>query len=490
MRGYNLAKNVLLSLLILVLTTSLVAGEVTPVGFSVDVEPIDDRITGNEAAEFKFLVKNMQDFTDTFKLEPLEDLHWSMQSRKTLDYQTGREIEAYGEDIIYAWFKSAELPDGDYQFKLTFLSKETNATVDIIVKIHVGAEPIDYNPDFRGELEMPSQMDPRNKYLIKVHLHNNNLLSLENINVKLSSKLINEETLTNLPADETKTISFTIGFPEGQEPANDRLRVLVTHKGKTFYDSSKDFSVVEYLPPFKKEVDDKGRFLRFVKTMTFTNEGNNAKEGTVTLETGRFSNIFTSTNPKTQTEEVNGKLSYVWRLNLEPGQSATIIVKINYWWLVLLAVLLIGGIAYYQLTKNPIVVRKETRKIDYEHEAISEAKILIHVKNRTNSTLSDVKIIERIPSLAGIKKGCFEHTLKPKKAYNHGSQHIIEYHLDELDPHEERVLSYQIKSKLHILGELELKPTVVKFKDKQGKRQRAVSNNVVIPALEAVEQEE
>ena len=96
---------------------------------------------------------------------------------------------------------------------------------------------------------------------------------------------------------------------------------------------------------------------------------------------------------------------------------------------------------------------------------ISEFKVLLHLQNIGDSVIKDLEVFDYVPTLIDIVKEFSIGTLNPTRVLKHekkGRSAVI-WDIEKLDPHEERIVSYNIKSKLTILGELTLPSAVVKF---------------------------
>jgi len=75
-----------------------------------------------------------------------------------------------------------------------------------------------------------------------------------------------------------------------------------------------------------------------------------------------------------------------------------------------------------------------------------------------------VKIVDVVPSIAEVRKEFAEGTLKPSSILKHSSKGtILKWDIPELAPGEERLISYDIKSKLSIIGSFSLPRAKIKF---------------------------
>lgn len=99
------------------------------------------------------------------------------------------------------------------------------------------------------------------------------------------------------------------------------------------------------------------------------------------------------------------------------------------------------------------------------------------MKNRSGRNLKNIKVMDRLPRLSGIDEEFGAQTPEPKIVRHAREGFILDWNIS-LEPGDERIFSYTIKSKLPIVGTLELKPLVAELSN--GKR--AASNSFSIYA--------
>ena len=111
-------------------------------------------------------------------------------------------------------------------------------------------------------------------------------------------------------------------------------------------------------------------------------------------------------------------------------------------------------------------------------EGISKIKVAIYLRNRTSKPVSDVVLIDKIPTIANLLVDDSVGIVKPQKVIHGKSRKtLLKWNLGSLEPFEERILTYKIKSKLSIVGGLGLPPARVKFLMHDDKEKFSVSNN-------------
>ena len=469
--------------ILVLLSGFAVAQTVQKLNFALEVEPVKDKILSTDSAEFLLTIKNTQSMQDTFRILPLEDVKWTHQIVPITDKI--KTISGKGSAQIRVLVKPSGVADGVYNLKLTVESENTNQRLDAIMKVYVGPHPSMYSPNLSVSYDFPDKIDPKGSYSVEVKMKNNNIIDLGSIHLSVSSSLVNSDQYISVGPDEEKVVSIAVSLPDDQQPTSDTLHIKVTKDDTVFFDESKPFEVVEYLPPFVKNVTETSSFLKRTKIIRLTNEGNALKQTPVRIETSRRESFFTRTDPKARLVTIDGVSYLSWDVSLKPGESTELSIVRSYRKFVFLLLVLVVAYFLYLWFRSPIRVSKKTKDVHYDDGAIHEAKVILHLKNIKNHPVKQVKVIERIPSLFGIKKGSFKHALEPTKAYQHRKEgSVLEYEIGDLEAKEERIISYAVRAKMQVVGSVEIKPTIVKFQGKNGQVQKSFSNQITLPGTE------
>ncbi|MBU2561255.1 MAG: hypothetical protein KKD17_03075 [Nanoarchaeota archaeon] len=474
---------VLFIALCLLCSAFALAQTVTPKTFFVKVEPVNDKILNpaKDSADMYIAVENKGTEKDTFKLLYLDDPKWSYQ---VLPEPINKQITVEpGETGKFHLLVKGNVEDGFYGVKVSVQSLSTGNIIDNVMRIHVGerapSEPP--APDFDVDVSVPAQMDPKGAYNVIVNIKNNNKRLLEDVNIKLLSKLITEDTNVTVNPNETKSVSFAILLMENIRPQKDQLHVAVNYGGEEFYAGDYNFEVVEYVPPFKTDIQVKKKFLRQERTITITNEGNAPKSDAMRLETSLKERFFSRSTPKFTSVKDGGKTFFVWQVSLGPEESTEIRLTTSYRLLLLLALVIIALLGYKIATSNPMIVKKKTVSVRKHGGAITDLTVVIYLKNRSKDPVSNIRVVERITRIVQLKKDSFEGSMHPVKMHSHGREGtLLEYRFGELAPGDERLIKYKVYSNLPIFGNLTIKPTAVEFMKKNGAKRKSLSNTLSI----------
>jgi hypothetical protein len=488
-------KSVFTFLLLFILICPLAYSQASePTGdIVVTSEIINNSVRFGEWAQFEVTIENNQMDEDTFFLQIAEEgSDWSMLTEPLVDFTSGIKIGAGGtrKTTLLLTPKDALTPNELKPYNLA-LRTESFATADYgetIISIYYlppGAlPPIVYETDVTVSFDVPEMINPRKKYSAKVNLENNNPREIKNLTIKLSSNLISQEENFELEPQNKKTIDFTLEFDPELEPQQDTLLVEVSEEGETIFRQEKVIKITELEVPVKQETEVEEKFMKTVQTVTLTNENDYAMQHPVKLETSFWQRIFSKAEPEAVVVEEAGIKYYSWNAGVPANSVVSIVLTTSYRpiaYAVIIIVLIGLGVVYF---KDPVRIRKSLESFKTYEGGINELKILIDVKNRTHKELENVTIADFIPKLATLVKKHEVGTLKPSKHIQSKRGTVLKWNIEKLDPKEERLITYSIKSTLSIVGGFKLPPAKVVFHDAKGKEVKARSNQLDVAGPE------
>lgn len=482
-------KRAFVLLIALFLSLSAVSlAEVLPAPtFFVTPEAVNDKILdpATDSAEFYIWVENKGPEKDKYKLLYLEDPKWSYQ---VLPEPINKQIEvAAGEKEKIHILVKGNVPEGFYSVKVSVQSLGSGNVIDNVMRVRVGERGPDEppKPDFDVDVSVPAQMDPKGTYNVVVNIKNNNERLLEDVNIKLASNFITEDTDVTVQPGETKGISFAVLLMDTIEPQMDQLHVAVNYEGEEFYSVDHNFEVVEYLPPFKTDIKVDRKFLRQDRTITISNRGNTLKSEAVRIETSMKERFFSSADPKFTSVKEDGRNYFEWLVSLEPGRSQEIKLTTSYRILLLIALVIIALLIYKAATSNPLIVRKKIKSLKKAHGAVSDMSVVVYLRNRGKEPITNLRVVERVTRMVHLKKDSFEGSMHPVKMHTHDREGtMLEYRFGELTPGDTRIIKYKVYAQLHIFGPITIKPTVVEFSTKKGLKKKSTSNELSVVSEE------
>ena len=471
-------KKILLLLIMFILCISLVSA----INFETEVNEIKQTIEIDSPAQFEVTIRSNSTEEEEFTISSPE-VEWNIP-KKILIVQPGFEVT---EDISISQTKHTGV--GPAGIHLNIVQEGTGDINEhlLLVTVISSEEEEGYQPSVKMEVDMVRQAEPGESFTIRIDLANQNPLNLTDVLLIVESdlaKLNRREIISinpvNSPDKGESLVVFDYAIDAQQQPKAYEVNFALMI-GDEIISSVEPrlMEVVSSLPAFKPVFETpKKSLLRSELTATYTNEGNVRNEQVVKIPIGFFTSKFTSTDGKITKED--GQRYITWTLNLRPSESRTVSATTNYRIIVYILIVIIAGLLVFFKFRKRLKIRKSVVNISTEEEGISQLKIMLDIVNSSGRELKDIKIKDVIPTIADVKKEFAEGTLKPSSILKHSSKGtIVKWNIPELAPGEERLISYDIRSKLSIIGSFTLPRGRITY-IKDGKKKIVFSNSVVV----------
>lgn len=452
-------------------------------GFKASLKPVTSTISIHGQAVFELDVTNMNSQDDKFRIY-YSDIFWDFHTEPRTESTI--LLKPYETKTIKIILDPKNLELGTYGVPIN-VRGSTNSlqTLSAVVNIISDDELIEtyYNPVIDMTLDMGDKIDPREEIVINIDLENLNPRDNTNLLVTIDSDLFRDQKQTSLGPSEKKRITFRQNIDDLEKPERhfvdafiqmqiNNKSILISKIDKPFV-----FDVVEYGSLLKEESVSKG-FLKSVMTIDVKNEGNLQKEEVVKVETGWIKKMFQKTVPKATLIKEDGKTYYGFDVTLDPTKSTSITITTNYRILLWISIIIVICIILYFALRSPVVLTKSYSNVTLKEGGVSEMKVMIHIRNRSIKTIDNVSIIDLVPHIAEIVKDFPVGSLHPSSIFRHEKKGtVVKWNLDTLDGFEERIITYNMKSRLSILGGFKL--PIAKAKFKQFGRTRVVRSNKV-----------
>ena len=298
----------------------------------------------------------------------------------------------------------------------------------------------------------------------------------------VESKIFADYKLISLDplSERREKISFEID--PLTKPMDDKLEIRLTYKNRTVNKERIDYKVIRY-SNFVQKTDTIEELFKKTSEHIIINEGNVPKVDSFRIPTSFIARFFTKTDPKPTRVNIKKQAYFEWNLDMEPYEEITIIVEENYRSIIYILLISVVVTMIYFLYRSPVIIKKESIVVGSSEEGVSEMKVLLHVRNRSQDLIENITITDLIPSIATHVKESHIGTLAPSKILRHAKKGtIIKWELEALEPFEERIITYRLKSKIAIVGGFTLPPAKVKFETEKG-RERVVRSGRSIVSL-------
>ena len=450
--------------------------------FDVQITPVKDSIYKNETGEFLISIVNYKDITDRFRLDPVLSDEWSFNSQP--GYLSGIEVAAHSTRVIRFFVYPNIVTPGQHAVKLQISSEQTKTAVVLYPVVNLRSELLEQRfdkPNIDGVIKVSNndRVDPRDVASLLISLKNKNLLHLTDLTLRVESGQglvsILQKGIELAPLEQKEFI-FPLDLDAHTLPMADQLTVSWDVSNKSFGPFTHDYEVVGYRLPLERTERLESGFLKKEYVVELRNVGTLESSEEASVPSATANRAFTTTDPDATFTQEDGAASYLFSVTLQPGEVRRLSVKTSYRMSAFIIIVIIVGTALYYLYRSPIVISKRESIMKLSEGGLSELKIILYVKNRGRSHVEHLEVADIIPHIAEIGEAITIGTIKPSSVTKSKKQGtIVRWTISPLERFEERIITYNLKSKLSILGGLMLPPARASFIDAQGKKHVARS---------------
>lgn len=435
--------------------------------FDAKAMPIKDKIVVDEVAEFDIVVQNNLDTDEEFTIKKAGYPFWDMYT-KPLQNPITLKVPALSSSSIRLFVDPQYITSVDtYTLEAGVVLDRTGKEQKVPITVGIkSTEPLigGYIPTVLTSVSIePRKIDPREEFTIRIGLNNQNVLNYENLTIKVESNLFRDELNVPLGPKEEKVVEVIKRLDEMTSPQEDRLVVAMFMDQRMIVNPVvEEFEVKEYL--HQEELPEESSFLKIRKGVKVISNNPDYK-GVVKIGTSALESFLLSTSPRAEIVKEDSKQYLVWEVKLGKDKTMNIYRTKNYRPIVVIAILAAAAVILYFLFRSPIVVSKSVANIGMSEGGISEAKIVVRVRNRSPDPITDIEVMDSLPHIAHVEKELSIGSMQPHAILKHPKKGLmIKWIIEMVEPGDERVLSYRMKSRLSILGEFSLPAATARAK--------------------------
>ena len=427
--------------------------------FDVTVAPIKDKIVVDDVAEFNITIQNNRETNEEFTIKKAGYPFWDMYIQP-LQNPITLKVPALNSDSIKLFVRPLYITSVDtYTLDTGIVLQRTGEEQKVPITIGIkSTEPLigGYIPTVLASTSIsPEKIDPRGQFAVRIVLNNQNPINYTNLTIKIESNLFRDEIHTPLGPKEEKTIEVAKKLDDKISPQQDKLVIAVFKDERMIVNPIvKEFEINEYSS--QEEIPKEQSFLKIRKGIKVASNNPDYK-GNVKIETTPIKNLFLTSSPRAEIIKENEKYYLMWQVKLDKDKTMSVYTTENYRPIVVIVVLAIAAVLLYFLFRSPIVVKKGLANVGMSDGGISEAKVVVRVKNRSPKQITNIEVMDNVPHIAHVEKELSIGSMQPHAILKHPKGGIvIKWIIETLEPGDERVLSYRMKSRLSILGEFNL----------------------------------
>ncbi len=452
--------------------------------YSIEIITVQENILPGEAARFELYITNELEVPDRYVINSEQFNYLLSFDPRPGDVAPG-EVGMFGLEIT----PRSGVNFGTYRVPIRIRSQTSGAVQEInpIIRLQdPERQGAVYTPSIALGVDMPSVVDPRDDIVLRLNLRNRNARvydSQDPLTMVIDGELFFRQypqQLGGVNADGERATEQRFSIDPFQPPGEHELLVEVRVGNRTVSSQTAQYTVSAYIDIVEESVTE-GRFFRHTTTFTVTNQGNIADEASVAYPSSALQRLFFSASDDFTVETIDGEQYAVISTVLRPQESATITVTENYRILALLVFLAFLSVIGYFLLRSPVVLGKEASLAGTPDDGVSEIKVRLFIKNRTSKTMRNLRVIDRISGMADVVKEDSLGTLKPTKiSKKKGQGTLVRWDVDQIEPFEERIISYRAKTPLKLVGDVTLPAVKVKYDLPSGRERTSHSNEVLM----------
>jgi hypothetical protein len=382
--------------------------------------------------------------------------------------------------------KKTIVEGNEYGIQLNVKSKNSSSLNKVYAYVNVKSQQ-EINQEYLPILVIDAQdigkIDPTEPMVYSISIENKNIRDIKNLEVSLNSDIFNEEIKTDLGPLKKKTLQFTLKAPSDTASMKDNLIIALRLENKTIISDSVEYIIIG-VEKYDYSVEYSKAFLLVDNYVTIVNEGNLETTAEYSVPTNLINYLFIHGKAESKLKYAEGKYTKVYYVPLKAGEKTTLIVTVSYRPILYALIGIVIIIIFYFLLRSPLVIKKSISSIVIKGEGISELKVILHIKNRTNKMFDDLIILDRIPRITEIGKGFEIGTVKPTKVMHHPAKGTIaKWEITSIDSFEERVIAYKLQTTMNVIGGFTLPLAILKYRAANG-QEKAVSSNQIKVVLE------
>jgi len=466
---------IFVSFLLAILTLLPVYGVLT-----VSSEIIENSIYLDEQARFSITITNPDSVEKIIQVYSTDIQWYSEVEPSIIKIGPGNTLKVELRLMPNVWTET-----GPQEANVYMSSSNSNDKMSMQFPVYVKSyytEKKEYNPSVEMKITFPEEIDPRKETPVNIYLRNRNKLDIKEMELMVYSKAFSDYRIVSLepyPNGE-RTETILLKTDPLAYPTEDLLEVSIRIKNRTINRERANYRIISYYTFATKE-DSVEELFKKTTEYTIVNEGNIQTRDAFRVPTSLIRRIFTSTNPHAEKVNLIKEGYFEWNFFLRPMEETRVTVVENYRPMIYLILIAIVVAMVYFLYRSPLTIKKDSFVIGSSRDGISEMKVMLHIRNRTQDLIEQIKVTDLIPSIAELVKEGTIGTLAPEKIIkNDRKGTIVKWELEALEPFEERIISYRLNSKITIVGGVTLPPAKVKFETKKGKERTIRSNSSLI----------
>jgi len=312
-----------------------------------------------------------------------------------------------------------------------------------------------------------SELDKENNE-VKIYIENKENFEFKDLVVKFSSPFFTFEEIIDMGPNQTKEFPIELN----EEDFNELIAGFYTLRAELEVGGEK--ASIEGVIKFAEESDlisSKKKRGFFVRKTTISNSNNGNTVLKIESEVSRniISRLFTNFKPKPDDKDGLFFPKYIWNTELKPGEEQLIVAKTNWFYPILIIVLVVLGVRLFnRYAGRNLRVKK---RVSFIRTKGGEFAIKVKIYLQAQRYVERVSVIDRLPKFLSIHPRF--GTEEPIRVDEQNKR--VEWGFEKLEAGEMRILTYVSFSKLGVMGRVALPRTTAVY-EREGVVKESKSN--------------
>ena len=447
-------------LLFAVLLANVIISAAAPIDVRVVDIARDVEIGG--VAKFKMLItNNLQDPT-VFKIteQPYETAPFSksIQKIKIEPNQIKIGPGETGSVNVDVAFTDAVTFGKDYSSEIkvaSIVNPEMSALASLNTRVVNPNDVVQIVP------EIPGVIVPGEEFKYGARFINRLNTKLEDYAIVISSELsaLNVDERVAFDAKEEVAREYSKKLDVAAVPGSYDVRIGVYKAGSLKGAYKTSLTVIEK-PLIEESKEEVKGFFKSTTRISKKNVGNTVSKQKVELSASWFKRMFFTSSLESYAED--GKL--VWTATLNPGDEFTLEITTDYRMLFYgVIAIVIATLILLLYVDRSVTIKKRVLKVKSDEHGVTELKMLVDMRNGSGKAIEHVRVIDALPNFVELLPDF--STLKPDKLQQGERSMRMIWDIKAIAPREERVITYKVKARLHISGQIALPPASMHYMD-------------------------
>lgn len=458
-------KKLLVMVLLLLCVPMVIASSVNV----LPSEPNSNNIFYDETAKFTLTISN-NDEVDRVYSWSVSPLEWIVES-STAGRVAAGETKQF--NLLIKPRPTTFRGPGSYVIPITVETSEDTIQEQLSIFIRAIDERGNYNPSVALGTSLDDEIDPRDLVSTQVLIRNRNNRRIDDLTLQISSPHFFEEDTFSLSGLEERSLQYRLEIDPLVEPGTYEFEAKLLFEGETISAVERIYDIIPY-SVIDRDTSTNKKWFSAEQVTQLQNNGNVRKTVSTNLNIPFYKRIFTRIDVEAST--IESVTSKSWVIILQPQEKATVYVRENYVAIPIILTIIVILVILYFVLRNPIVLAKQIIVTGKDEEGISEMKVRIYIRNRTDQAFYNLRLLDKAPTIADVQESDGLGVLEPTKIIKTEKKGtIIKWDFDSLEAYEERIVTYTIKSKLKIIGNIKLPKVRVKYETAKGRERTSES---------------